>query len=169
MVTLTNPKYRTISDHNFAVVQQNLSTHQKALFAQQSFQPGEMIAEFSAGTIAAEPTYLTVQVDIGKHITLQPEFLQYINHSCAPNVFFNTSTMQLVALREIQEGEEMTFFYPSTEWEMIQPFNCYCGNENCLGTIQGAAFLPKNAWKQYRLTDFIQQQLVKRAARKVRA
>jgi SET domain len=169
MVTLTNPKYRTISDHNFAVVQQNLTTHQKALFAQQSFQPGEMIAEFFAGTIGAEPTYLTVQVDVGKHITLQPEFLQYINHSCAPNVFFDTSAMQLVALREIQEGEEMTFFYPSTEWEMIQPFNCYCGSVNCLGRIQGAAYLRKNVRKQYRLTDFIQQQLAKRSARQVRA
>jgi hypothetical protein len=169
MVTLTNPRYRTISDHNFAVVQQSLTTNQKALFAQQLFQPGEMIAEFSAGTIAAEPTYLTVQVDTGKHITLQPEFLQYINHSCAPNVFFNTTTMQLVALKEIHEGEEMTFFYPSTEWEMKQPFNCYCGSDNCLGQIQGAAYLPKNVWKQYRLTDFIQQQLAKRSARKVRA
>jgi hypothetical protein len=104
---------------------------------------------------------------VGKHITLQPEFLQYINHSCAPNVFFDTTAMQLVALKEIREGEEMTFFYPSTEWEMIQPFNCYCGSHNCLGQIQGAAFLPKNAWKQYRLTDFIQRQLAKRSARKV--
>src|SRR5258706_7831897 len=156
MVTLTNPKYRTISDHYFAVVQQNLGTHQKALFAQQSFQSGEMIADFSAGTIAAEPTYLTVQVDTGKHITLQPEFLQYINHSCAPNVFFDTTAMKLVALKEIRQEEEMTFFYPSTEWEMTQPFRCYCGSPACLGEIKGAAFLSKNVWKQYRLKDFIQ-------------
>ena len=166
MVTLTNPRYRTISDHDFAIVKQNSDTNQKALFAQQSFQPGEMIIEFFAGTIAAEPTYLTLQIDVGKHITMQPEFLQYINHSCAPNVFFDTTAMQLVALKEIQKGEEMTFFYPSTEWEMIQPFNCYCGSDNCIGRIQGAAFLTKNLWKQYRLTDFIQQQLAKRSARK---
>jgi hypothetical protein len=128
-----------------------------------------VIAEFWAGTIAAEPTYLTVQVDEGKHITLQPEFLQYINHSCAPNVFFNTTTMQLVALKEISVDEEMTFFYPSTEWEMIQPFRCYCGSPSCLGEIKGAAYLSKNVVKQYRLTDFIQQQLAKRSAKKVRA
>jgi len=166
METLTTRAYRTISNHVIAERRQKISNKQNALFALQSFQPGEVIAEFFAGTIAAEPTYLTVQVDMGKHITLQPEFLQYINHSCAPNVFFDTTTMQLLALKEIQQEEEMTFFYPSTEWEMTQTFRCYCGSPACLGEIKGAAFLSKNVWKQYRLTDFIQQQLAKRSARK---
>jgi hypothetical protein len=169
MSTLTNPEYRIVSDHGIAEVRQRNSNQQNALFARRSFRPGDLIADFSAGTIAAEPTYLTVQVDHGKHITLQPEFLQYINHSCAPNVFFNTTTMQVVALKEIAKDEEFTFFYPSTEWEMIQPFRCYCGSPVCLGEIRGAAYLPKNVVKQYRLTDFIQQQLAKRSAKKVRA
>lgn len=167
MSTVTNPDYRFLSDHGFAEKRQRVSNQQNALFALQSFQPGEMIAEFWAGTIAKEPTYLTVQVDVGKHITLQPEFLQYINHSCDPNVFFDTTLMKVVALKEIKAGEEMTFFYPSTEWKMTQSFNCYCGSSNCLGNIKGAAFLSEEVWKRYRLTDFIQQQLAKRAARKV--
>ena len=132
MDTLTTPAYRTVSNHVFAERRQKLSNGQNALFATQSFQPGEVIADFSAGTIAAEPTYLTVQVGIHKHITLQPEFLQYINHSCDPNVFFNTTTMQLVALKELQQQEEMTFFYPSTEWKMTQSFNCYCASPACI-------------------------------------
>lgn len=167
MSILTTPDYRVISNHGIAEMRQKLSNEQNALFALQAFQPGEMIAEFWAGTISSEPTYLTVQVDIGKHITLQPEFLQYINHSCEPNVFFDTSLMKLLALREIRKGEEMVFFYPSTEWQMTQSFNCYCGSRNCLGDIRGAAYLTEDVWKQYRLTDFIQQQLVKRASRKV--
>lgn len=167
MTTLTTPDYRVLSNHGVAEKRQKISNEQNALFALQSFQPGEVIAEFWAGTIAAEPTYLTVQVDVGKHITLQPEFLQYINHSCAPNVFFDTTLMQVVALKEIQEGEEFSFFYPSTEWQMTQSFNCYCGSPECIGNIRGAAYLSEHEVKQYRLTDFIQQQLVKRAARKV--
>lgn len=167
MAILTTPDYRIISNHGIAEMRQKVSNEQNALFALQSFQPGEVIAEFWAGTIAAEPTYLTVQVDIGKHITLQPEFLQYINHSCDPNVFFDTTLMQLVALRELKSGDEMTFFYPSTEWKMTQSFNCYCGSTNCLGDIRGASYLSDDVTKQYRFTDFIQQQLAKRAARKV--
>ena len=167
MAILTTPDYRIISNHGIAEMRQKVSNEQNALFALQSFQPGEVIAEFWAGTIAAEPTYLTVQIDVGKHITLQPEFLQYINHSCDPNVFFDTTLMQLVALREVKSGDEMTFFYPSTEWKMTQSFNCYCGSSNCLGEIRGASYLPDDITKQYRFTDFIQQQLAKRSARKV--
>lgn len=167
MTTLTTPLYRIVSNHVIAEMRQKLSNEQNALFALRSFQPGEVIAEFWPGTIAAEPTYLTVQVDVSKHITLQPEFLQYINHSCDPNVFFDTTLMKVVALKEIREEEELTFFYPSTEWQMTQSFNCYCGSANCLGSIKGAAFLPEEVWRQYRFTDFIQQQLAKRAARKV--
>lgn len=167
MDILTTPAYRTISNHEIAEVRQKLSNKQNALFALRSYQPGEVIADFSAGTISAEPTYLTVQVGVNKHITLQPEFLQYINHSCNPNVFFDTSTMQLVALKELQVEEELTFFYPSTEWQMTQSFNCYCGSNACIGDIKGAAYLSKEVQERYRFTDFIQQQLAKRAARKV--
>lgn len=169
MDTLTTPAYRIISNHTIAEVRQKITNNQNALFALRSYQPGEIIADFSAGTISAEPTYLTVQVGVGKHITLEPEFLQYINHGCDPNVFFNTTTMQLVALKEIQQEEEMMFFYPSTEWKMTQTFDCYCGSQACIGKIKGAAFLSQEEQERYRLTDFIQQQLAKRrrAARKV--
>ena len=166
MITLTNPDSRVISKHGIAEVRQRYANHQNALYALQSFRPGEMIAEFSAGTISAEPTYLTVQIGIDKHITLQPEFLQYINHSCDPNVFFNTTTMQLVALKEVGVEEEMTFFYPSTEWSMTQSFDCYCGSPRCIGKVSGASYLSPELQSQYRFTDFIQQQLAKKAARK---
>ncbi len=166
MDTLTAPAYHVISNHQFAERRQKVSNDQNVLFALRSFQPGEVIADFSAGTISAEPTYLTVQVGNHKHITLQPEFLQYINHSCDPNVFFDTTTLQLVALKNIQEQDEFCFFYPSAEWKMTQSFDCYCGASNCIGQIRGAFYLSPEAQTQYRFTDFIQQQLVKKAARK---
>jgi hypothetical protein len=162
MDILTTPLYRIISNHQIAEVRQKISNEQNALFALCSFQPGEVIAGFSAGTISAEPTYLTVQVGVRKHITLQPEFLQYINHGCEPNVFFDTTSFQLVALREIKAEEELTFFYPSTEWKMTQSFHCYCGSQGCIGNVKGAAFLSAASIEKYRLTDFIQQQLAKR-------
>ncbi len=169
MITLTTPEYRIISDHHFAVVRQNLSNNQKAFFAQLSYQPGDVVAEFHAGAILNEPTYLTVQVEIGKHIMLQPEHLQYINHSCDPNVFFDTHAMQVIALKPIGLGDEMTFFYPSTEWDMAQPFTCFCGSSNCLGEIKGAAHIPPEIIGNYKLTRFIQQQLHDRSNKEKRA
>jgi hypothetical protein len=166
MDTLTTPAYRMISNHVIAEMRRKLSNGQNALFALRSYQPGEVIADFTAGTISAEPTYLTIQLGVRKHITFEPEFLQYINHSCDPNVFFDTTAMNLVALKQLECEEEMKFFYPSTEWKMTQPFNCYCGSPHCLGKIRGAAYLSKEAEEKYRFTDFIQQQLARRSVRK---
>lgn len=165
METTATPGYRTISNHEFASRRQKITNGQNALFTLQSFKAGDIIADFWPGTISSEPTYLTVQTGVRRHITLQPEFLQYINHSCEPNVFFDTTSMKLVALKDLAAQAEMTFFYPSTEWKMTQTFECYCGSPNCLGEIRGAAFLSKEEQDRYRLTDFIQQQLAKRAAR----
>lgn len=169
MITATNPSYRLVSDHIFAVVRQNIDNNQKAFFAQRTYAPGQVVADFSAGSILTEPTYLTVQVDATRHIMLQPEHLQYINHSCDPNVFFDTYAMKVVALKPIEEGDEMTFFYPSTEWDMAQPFKCYCGSSKCLGEIRGAAHIDPQILRTYTLTRFIQQQLHDRSSKEKRA
>lgn len=169
MVTRPDAAFRLISDHEFAVVRQNLDNDQKGFFAQRSYSVGDTISVFSASAVLSEPNYLTVQVGIGRHILLQPEHLQYINHSCEPNVFFDTSSMEIVALQHIAVGDELTFFYPSTEWDMAQPFHCNCGCLSCLGTISGAAHLSREVISKYRFTSFIQQQFNDRTDGKERA
>lgn len=150
---------KVISQHSFAEVIENAMTHQKSLHSRQHFRKNDIIAGFSPGEVFQTPNYLTVQMGIDKHITLVPEFLQYSNHSCNPNIFFDTTTMQVIALRDIEPSDELCFFYPSTEFEMAQPFICFCGSGDCLQNIKGAKFLPAAALGRYRLTDFIQQQL----------
>jgi hypothetical protein len=147
--------YRLLSNHGFAEVKEHMLSGQKALFSLQQFSAGDVITQFSAAEIRTTPNYLTVQTAEDQHIILHPTFIQYINHSCAPNSFFNTTTMQLVALTNIEPNTELTFFYPSTEWDMQQPFLCNCGCTNCLGEIRGAAHLSSVEVSRYQLTDFI--------------
>jgi SET domain len=159
---LTNKTIKTkaiVSNHVFAIRYQDIDNKQNSLHSTKSFKKGEVICGFEAGTTQNYATYLTVQVSTDKHITLQPEFLQYINHSCEPTVFFDTTSMQLVALQDLNEGDEFTFFYPSTEWDMAQPFVCNCGSANCLQLINGASHLSLSTLNKYKLTNFIQQQL----------
>ena len=156
---ITNAVIEIISKHGFAEIIHNTVSNQKSLHAMIPFKSGELISKFSAGDIYKEPNYLTVQRGVDEHITLRPEFLQYINHSCNPNVFFDTTNMEIIAIRDIEPNEEFSFFYPSTELDMAQPFICYCGTKNCLQNIKGAKYIPGEILKQYRLTDFIQQQL----------
>lgn len=157
--TITNPSAEVISKHVFANVLLNNASNQKSLHATLPFVPGDVICNFGAGILQSHPTYLTVQIGADRHITLMPEFLQYINHSCNPNVFFDTTSMQLICLKPLQPGDELTFFYPSTEWEMAQPFVCNCGSKECLQLINGASHLSVETLSKYRLTDFIKSQV----------
>jgi hypothetical protein len=165
MIPAVISAYTMVSKHGFADIMQNTNTGEKSLHATSFFDAGEVISDFAAERTHDTPNYLTVQTGDDQHIILKPEFLQYINHSCNPNVFFDTSSMQLVALKEIQPGDEFLFFYPSTEWNMAQPFDCFCGTSQCLHRIQGAAYLSDAEVMRYRLTQFIQQKIQLRTAK----
>lgn len=144
-----------ISEHEHCVVKKNVNNEQHGLFANASFKVGENIVAFNASKIVDTPNYLTVQVSEHKHIHLFPEYLQYVNHCCEPNVIFNTTTMQLECVSDIEAGDELRFFYPSTEWSMAQQFVCNCGKPNCVGLVQGAADTSSEVLNKYKLTDFI--------------
>jgi len=134
-------------------------TSHRSLFSKKAFPKNEVIITFLAKTVQSTPTYLTVQISEHVHIELFPECLECVNHSCDPNCFFDTTRMELVAIKEIAEGEEFNFFYPSAEWDMDQSFKCHCGTDQCIGVIKGAKYLSDNAIRTYRFTDFIQQKL----------
>jgi len=158
-IAITNQALEIISKHGIAEIIHNSITGQKSLHAMVPFKQGEVVSRFSAGQVFTTPNYLTVQSGFSEHFTLVPEFLQYTNHSCNPNVFFDTENMELIALKDIEQNEEFSFFYPSTELDMAQPFICYCGSKNCLQNIKGAKHIPLEILNNYRLTGFIRQQL----------
>ena len=150
-----NDAFILISSHEHCELRQNKENKQHGLFANASFKAGSNIVAFNASKIVDTPNYLTVQVSEHKHIYLFPEYLQYVNHCCEPNVIFNTTTMQLECISDIETGEELRFFYPATEWKIAQQFICNCGKPSCVGLIQGAADTPTEVLNKYKLTDFI--------------
>jgi SET domain len=141
---------------NLALFYEAGHNHIRAL---QDFPVNTILHPFGAREYVEKPTYLSVQVDEDKHIHLFPEFLQYINHSCDPNTFFDTTNGVVVVIKAIDKGEELTWFYPSTEWSMTQPFECFCKTASCLGTIRGAACLSDDAILKYRFSDHIVRKL----------
>ena len=100
-----------ISTHNFGEVWLNPLDGQKSFFATRAFKAGDVICTLSTGRILSQPTYLTVQLNDTEHFMLQPEHLQYINHSCNPKVCFDTTTMEVIALRTIEVGDELGYLY----------------------------------------------------------
>jgi D-alanine-D-alanine ligase len=53
------------------------------------------------------------------------------NHSCNPNTAFEG--LNLIALRDIRRGEELTLDYTLLCDETMIPFECACGSANCRG------------------------------------
>ncbi|KAH9220713.1 hypothetical protein DL95DRAFT_289178 [Leptodontidium sp. 2 PMI_412] len=101
--------------------------------------------DFPPCTKADKPTYATVQMGKNEHLNLNSD-LVYINHSCEPSLTFDLAPDSLSILagpKGLKPGDELTFFYPSTEWDMAQGFDCFCGSETCRGFISGAKNMRK--------------------------
>jgi hypothetical protein len=57
------------------------------------------------------------------------------NHSCDPNTAYDG--LNVIAIRTIAAGEELTLDYAAFLDEHMEPFPCRCGSSSCRGTIRG--------------------------------
>lgn len=133
------------------------STGKRAIAALDIAQ-GAVIHRICHYQIRNTPTYTSVQMSADLHI--EEQYLASLNHSCDPNVLINVETLELQAIRDIKAGEELSFFYPSTEWEMDAPFDCLCQSSRCLKKIAGAKFLTIETLSQYMLNRHICTQIL---------
>ena len=125
-----------------------------------AFKKGEVICPVPRQNVMPHPNRYTVQ--IGRDLHTQVGELAALNHSCDPNVIIETEQMLLIARRAIKTGDELFYFYPSTEWEMHSPFICGCGAAGCIRVVAGARFLPCSTLEQHYLTPHIQELMIER-------
>jgi hypothetical protein len=121
---------------------------ERHLVATSDFAQGDVVMELR-GVIGATPDRYSVQIGAEAHLSppiglADHELVAqypwiYLNHSCAPNC--RLDERRLTATRAIRAGEDVTFDYTTTEFEMASPFDCQCGTAACLGTIRGAKHL----------------------------
>jgi len=57
------------------------------------------------------------------------------NHCCNPNTGY--LGLNVIALNDISNGEELTLDYTSFLDENMEPFHCGCGSKDCRGLIKG--------------------------------
>ncbi len=115
---------------------------------------GDVIHRITGYSTRPRPTYRTIQIGRETHIE-DLGVIVYLNHSCQPNVILNTTTLTLTAVRDIAAGEELTFFYPSAEWEMARAFVCLCGAPQCVRQIAGAKYLSIDTLSRYFINQHI--------------
>lgn len=130
----------------------------RTLTTQQAYKKGEVICDLPSENIKDSPNRFTVQIARDQHTHVGK--LAALNHSCDPNVILDTENMVMIARRDIAKGEELSFFYPSTEWEMQAPFICLCGAANCIHVVAGARFLPLSTLEHHYLNPHIRDLMI---------
>lgn len=122
----------------------------KGVFASRRLCAGEFVLSFAAGapkvvsynaTVQApeqEGNYVQIAAD--GYILPAPPSL-YLNHSCDPNTGVRDAT-EIVALKDIEVGEELTFDYSTSMAEDGWEIDCACGSPLCRGRIRDFKHLP---------------------------
>lgn len=130
----------------------------RRLTAGRAYKKGEIICPIPTGTLYNKPNQFTVQISRDRHVEVKE--LASMNHSCDPSTILETTRMLVFAARDLAQGEELTFFYPSTEWEMSAPFICLCGAPNCIHVVAGARFLPVSTLEHHFLNRHIRDLMI---------
>lgn len=130
------------------------------LVASRPIASGEVIVQGREGEVQQSRTWRTLQLDERRH--LRNEFLNFVDHSCSPNALLDVDSLALRAIRDIVTGEPVTFFYPGSEVELSQSFECHCGSSDCLKYINGGFYLTPDQmrWsiKKHYCTTFMRRQ-----------
>jgi D-alanine-D-alanine ligase len=129
------------------------------VIARRAFACGESLSPIRWSERKAMPSRWTLQLEAGEHAEPSPFELRFVNHSCSPNVIFDVDASSLRAVRAIDPGEELRCFYPATEWQIAEIFECRCGAAECLGSIAGASQIDRAILRHYELSGFVREQV----------
>ncbi|MCB0358373.1 MAG: SET domain-containing protein [Bdellovibrionales bacterium] len=151
-----------------AVVVKSTESYGKGVYARRAFTRGDQVLEFGGPRVHLdEITAFERFLEIGDGWFLGPSGKpdDFVNHSCEPNcaVSFDGGRPALVALRNISEGDQITFDYSTCMIRDRTAFECSCGSPDCRGTVGPAQTLPRSLREQYRqqgaLPEFVLEAL----------
>jgi uncharacterized protein len=130
------------------------SVHGRGVVAEELIPQGTRIMEFTGPFLRKEqttPQTYALQIGPDLYIGASGALDDYVNHSCQPNagMVIDGTTVTLVAIRDIEPGEEIFFDYSTTmdedDWEM----SCSCGTSSCRKLIRDGKHLPQSVWERY--------------------
>lgn len=118
---------------------------QQGIFAVRPIRKGEILT-FWAGDIYTRPEFMKLpgllrsrSLQVEEDLFMVPrveEPADYFNHSCEPNAGLS-GQLALIALRDIDADEEVTFDYAMSDGSDYDEFVCRCGRPQCRGRVTG--------------------------------
>lgn len=135
----------------------NLAKGGNGVYALETLKKGELVAMFGGVVLTGNQLEtvpellrsLSIQVEDDLYlVTRIPGAGDHFNHSCEPNTGLS-GQIALIAMRDIAEGEEMTFDYATCDSSDYDEFVCACGAESCRGQITGNDWKRPELWEKY--------------------
>ena len=129
-----------------------------AVYALTAFKKDELLAMWG-GRVATLAEVLALPreeqghtIQIHDDLYLAPldmvEPADCVNHSCDPNAGI-CGQIALMAMREIAQGEEVTFDYAMADSSSFDEFECACGAPCCRRRVSGDDWMLPELWKRY--------------------
>lgn len=103
---------------------------QSGVFARKPFNSGDTVLCLDGPTLEF-PTRTSIQVSQRKHI--EDKIGAFINHSCNPTC--RVEEYRIVAIKDIEADDQITFNYSENETIMASPFICACCNKLINGSL----------------------------------
>lgn len=132
---------------------------------------GETVAAFGGwivsrevlSTMSSDRQARSIQVDDDLYLVsgVVREPGDMLNHSCEPNCGLSGSQL-LIAMRDIEQGEELTFDYAVCDASDYDEFICLCGQSTCRGVVRGTDW--RETEIQDRYAGYFSPYLMKRIA-----
>lgn len=107
------------------------------------------------------PTRYSLQVGAALHLdqdcahdmqdVVRRYFWRYMDHDCDPTTIIRHRAV--IAVRDIEPGDAITFNYNTTELELAEPFRCRCDSALCVGVVRGARHM--TAVQRARVEDLL--------------
>lgn len=129
----------------------------KGMFTRVPISQNEIISKFEGDLFTCQEIlkigkdFLDCCLQIDNDLYMKQKTLDFINHSCNPNCWIQIKGQRafLVAFREIQKGEELTFDYSTTMDEDYWEMDCNCQSINCRKRIRDFKYLPEEIQENY--------------------
>ena len=104
--------------------------HGSGVFADKKINKGEHFYKISMNKTSNSPKSHWARV--GNKWVCDEKVLNFVNHSCEANTQISLDGTSLVALWDVEPGEEITCDYEATEIDGVQ-IKCNCGKSSCRG------------------------------------
>jgi hypothetical protein len=129
-----------------------------AVYAAEPIAAGEMLVVFGGSVLPAdqlssltsEERRRVLQIDDELYLFSDVESTpDWVNHCCEPNAGL-LGQVVLVALRDIEAGEEICYDYAMSDGSAYDHFECRCGRAACRGQVTGDDWKLEALWSRYR-------------------